>query len=267
MTCLTVGSASAARIAWLRLIGSVVAVGIVVLTVVFAGPFGLMNSVTTSFDTERLIERRIRVGHSVLSLAGHLGVSAATVRALEGGASPTDYELGILTRYAQALGLEFDELFAGPPAPSADTGSVIALLHSTGGTAHLDALGEALGWTPERTVAALRAADGPAATVGLRIAWFGDVAVTLVPELAATDAVVTYSARAIQSAGLNRDAARVVATLAARSTLAYSESPSLRQLLDAGIVEFAPATKKATPRGGVRRTLRLTEQARYDLCL
>jgi transcriptional regulator with XRE-family HTH domain len=133
--------------------------------------------VSVEFDTELLAERRVRSGHSTLSLAGHLGVSVATVRAVEGGADPARYEYGLLCRYAEALGLEVPQMFRATvvctdgPDVGDDAAHVVAVIVAAGGVVQIDQLAEALEWPPQRVRVALDDAAKLLPGVGLRLVW------------------------------------------------------------------------------------------------
>lgn len=225
------------------------------------------------FATELLKDRRVRVGHSFTSLAAHLGVSAATVRAIEGGAKTDHYELGLLLRYADALGLELLELFEPActdqpgDASDSDAAAALAVLVGCGGSFYFDAAAAALGWTPERVRAALNAAVPLLEPLGMRLSWQGDVEVKLVGAVQHAAAVAEVSASTVRDRGLYKHSARLLIEIARLGTVRRSDDPvATAQLLDAGLVEYLGSEGSGVSKGN-RATLGLSDAGRYNLCI
>lgn len=229
-------------------------------------------SVERRFATGRLIERRLRADVSVQGLAGNLGVSAATIRGIEGGTDPQGYTFGFLERYAASLGLAFDELFEDDT--SVGTGDVAAavgaLQAAAPGWVETTALAAVLGWEPERLYLALLEAVESLEEVGLRVAWDGDVAVRLLPVVAVADRGVSLARQVLERSGLRRAEARLVLDVLNAGQLSRSDNrPVTVRMVDANVLTYVKKQRKAGQQKhhGVRDMLQLTDEARFNLCL
>lgn len=223
------------------------------------------------FRTEWLQARRRQVGHTTWSVSTHLGVSPATIRAIEGGASPAIYPFGLLDRYAAALGCRIDDLFdeGGCDVELTEVAQVVATIVAAGGHVLIDVAADALGWTPEHIRDVLREAAGKLDTVGLALTWRADSAVTIVPSAVAVTPTTPLAWASVAATGLNEPQARVIATLARTGRLNRTASTmASSMLIDAGLVEHS-TSHRTSPHihHGVRAAVQLSDTTRYDLVL
>ena len=224
------------------------------------------------FNTEFIAKRRVETGHSTHTLANHMGVSATIVRSIEGGVSPDMYPFGVIARLAAGLGCAIADLFvaASTPGNDDDIRLVVAALNDAGGAVHVDVLAESLGWTPERCEVALHFAGPALRTVGLALAFHGDMAVAVVAAADVRPPTELIAATTVEIYGLSDTEARVVATLMRTGHLSRSDNPfAVGQLRSAGLVEPARSQTQKAERSahGVRAAMMLTETARRALCL
>lgn len=226
---------------------------------------------TLEFDTGWLIARRREARHSTYTLAEHIAATPASVRAIEGGTAPDNYPIGVLARYSDGLGCTIADLFTTPStsAEPSDIAAAVATIVACGGELDVDALAGAQHWTPEHTRNLLRAAADPLAVVGLGLAWHGDGTVVLVTDPHTDPPVAPVQEATVARDGLTIQRARMLARFFARG-----ERPKVGDQLSAGFltaagflepVESGDPTGSST--GGVRAALRLTDRARFDLCI
>lgn len=204
------------------------------------------------FAEARFADRRIRLNHSTTSLD-------------QGGARAARHQFGVLTSYAAALGLTFDQLFDGrvTSAPADDVAAVAGTLTAAGGTVHLDRLCRALRLKPER----VRAAGEHSRRLGC-----GSPSTPMCPSpctstLRSCRRSLTCRVRTSPHAGLTREQARLLVTVATAGTANQSDRlKTATALVDAGLLEYVKRPARTT-RHGTRAALRLTKSARFDLVL
>ena len=225
-------------------------------------------------DASRIRARRFELGVSEHALAAALGVEPGVIRRLERGVHQNEMNLEFVVELARVLGLALAELLV--EAPQTDTavpvdaadvavlGTIVA--KRAGEPLNLDRAGELCGWTLTRTLAAVDGLEAALAKVGQCLAWVGPADVILAsPEdrSGVADRIATESA-AVE--GLNRLMARCVADVAAGApgaSRAEGFIPGLvRYLCGAGFL-----TTDADGPWNRGSPVRLTERARYDLCL
>lgn len=128
---------------------------------------------TPLLDPAELRRLRLQAGYSTRRLARALGTSATTVRGLEANTNHEHMPLGPLARLADLLNVTLAELLARPadeaPAPADDDRAVEAALASLDGVVAVSDLARALGWTLDRTRAALNALEVRLEHTGCRL--------------------------------------------------------------------------------------------------
>jgi transcriptional regulator with XRE-family HTH domain len=218
--------------------------------------------------------RRLELGIAEVTLAWSLGVSPMTLRRIEAGGDPLNYDLRFLANFADRLGISFDELFdeAGEPAragaPWRDVERVGAALAGAGGRSRVDALAAALGWSPERTRLALDDLAVKVRPAGMRVVWAGDTEVVLGPRAGAREVAGAQVWRSIEANGVSAAEFRCIALLARsrHHNAGSDDAVVLKRLISAGVVASERTGKKGS--SDLRRTeVRLTDRARFDLCL
>lgn len=219
--------------------------------------------------------RRLELGIAETTLAWSLGVSPMTVRHIEGSGEPVNYDLRFLANYAAALGVSFAQLFDDEPAPTTgsapwrDVQRVGAALAGAGGRSRIDALSQALEWSPERTRLALDDLSAKVQPAGMRLVWVADTEVVLGPAAGAREVAGAQVRRTIEHSGMSAAEFRCVAQVlkaGGHHNAGSISSGTLSRLIAAGIVQ----AERTGPRGNHDRRrveVQLTEQARFDLCI
>lgn len=226
---------------------------------------------------DRIRQRRLSLGLSETGLSRSLGVSPMTVRRVEEGGTPVNYDLRFIAAYAAALGLEFADMFdisdLGGAAPDGaaddDPATVGAVLAASGGRAHIDALATALGWTLERTRLALDDLEPRVRAAGMRLVWFADTEVLLAPADGHDEVTAAHLSRAVEVAGVNVTEFHVIRQLAQSGPVKHwagSDARLLARLVAAGLVR-AGRTGATGHKGRQRTEVALTDRTLYDLCL
>lgn len=137
-------------------------------------------------DADRIRRRRRDLGLSQRQLAHTAGTTPAVIERIEDATNHPDLPLGLVARLADALALPRSALWADPtagapaaaPDDAGDAAAVGALLAETGTLTAPEALADALGWTLERTHAAIDDLDRRAHPLGWTIQHTkGDVAI------------------------------------------------------------------------------------------
>ncbi len=126
-------------------------------------PAALPPVTVALLDTAAVHRLRVQAGYSVRRLARALGTSATTIRGIEDGSNHHQLPLSLIDRLANALGTTTPELFPRPTAvpalPGDDDRTIETALHSLDGIVAISDLARALGWSLDRTRAALEALD------------------------------------------------------------------------------------------------------------
>jgi transcriptional regulator with XRE-family HTH domain len=220
-------------------------------------------------DPTKVATARLAAGYSVHALARLLGVSQSAIRSLEEGINHRELNLGLLADLAHALQQPPADLFYDqtpshrPPAP--DDVVVEAALTELRGWTRTGHLAEALGFTLERTRAALQALGERLEGSGIQL----ESSTWGITRLRPAPGVLNETQRRLvardhtRRLGLTKGAARMLLAISAgqldgRGTGATSafERLTLAQLANQGLIH--------KPRG---KLIRLTRDAELGLAL
>jgi transcriptional regulator with XRE-family HTH domain len=237
-------------------------------------------NVITPIDGALVRARRIDVGVSERVLAEALGVSTGVIDSLEHGGEQNHLTLDFIHQLATTLGVEVIDLLAErtyevPDAPDdIDPGdpAEIGRHLSLAGRAHIDELARALGWTTARVRWALLTLEERLPDCGMTLAWIADTEVQLAPKAGQTATVGVVSRRDLRAYGLYETDAALVHQIIVdgpHNKPGVVNKVSLNRLRHAGVLTTDTIyNPRSRPPGGAKAEgIRLTDEARYNLCL
>lgn len=195
--------------------------------------------------------RRFELGVAERVLGDALGVEPGVIRRLERGHSQDQLTVSFVVDLAEALMLPIHHLLEQedrPPEPPRDddAATVGAVLARIGEHTHVDVLADKLGWTVDRTDAALDALEGRLHAVGQTLGWTGDSLVRIADlyndeTVRAAEAV---TAGRVATDGLTLADAKLLWAVALQNTRKTKANTlpvlNLRKLVAAGLVTVEP---------------------------
>lgn len=237
--------------------------------------------VVISPDIVRQRRKALRI--PIATLASALGVSSGVIDHLEAGGEQNHITLGLVHDLARVLGLHVRELLIEPSTPATtphdtvdpDDPTTVGRILADVGPVHADELAEALSWTRSRTMYALALLEERLPTVGQRLAWLADSQVRIIHAPGPPTALAALTKTSATTWGLGHAATAHLSWVAAHETSGgyraagkQNDPVVIARLKAAGLITDIGASqtnqRRAKPE---QERLRLTDQARFNLCL
>lgn len=228
-------------------------------------------------DPDRVRARRISQGISEHALATATGLEPGVIRRIERGHSQNEMTVKVIATIADVLGCPITDLLADDyrPDPTAlaadrDDPATLGTIAATaaGEPVNIDRVAELLGWTLPRALAALERLRAALAAAGQTISWAGPAQFRVTAPADPTGVAATIANDTSADDGLNAQTLRQLADIAAgKFNIKATKDARNRNLAAGWLTKAGFITTDADGPWHEASAVRLTDRARYDLCL